>query len=72
MKKKRKFDTEDGAGLFILFCSLLNVVESLLVALKLIKVIDWKWSVVLIPLWIDCGFAVVLVITYAFIIFHDK
>jgi hypothetical protein len=35
--------------------SVATVVQIVFIILKLVGVIDWRWAVVLIPLWIDLG-----------------
>ena len=40
----------------------LDVVQIILIVLKLTRVIDWSWWVVLIPLWFELGIICMLAI----------
>lgn len=46
----------------------LDVVQIILIVLKLTRVIDWSWWVVLIPLWfglgVVCLFAIAMITEY--------
>lgn len=43
--------------------SLLGVLQVIFIVLKLCKLVDWSWKIVLTPLWINIGVIAVLVIT---------
>lgn len=44
--------------------SFLGVLQIIFIVLKILNLIDWSWSVVLIPLWINLGIlAIVLIIS---------
>ena len=38
----------------------LGVLQLIFITLKLCRVIDWSWLVVLIPLWISLGFTILV------------
>ena len=46
-----------GGGL-----SILGVVEIVFIILKLLGVINWSWWIVLIPLWIDLGITLLVIL----------
>lgn len=48
----------------------LDVLQLILIVLKLIRVIDWSWWVVLIPLWFGLG--IVCLIAIAMITEYHK
>lgn len=48
--RRHKRDTIETPGLGVL-----DVVQIILIVLKLARVIDWSWWVVLIPLWFGLG-----------------
>ena len=58
-----------GGGL-----NILGVVEIVFIILKLLGIINWSWWIVLIPLWIDLGITllVILVIIVAIIIDNKR
>ena len=58
-----------GGGL-----SILGVVEIVFIILKLLGIINWSWWIVLIPLWIDLGITllVILVIIVAIIMTNKR
>lgn len=43
---------------------LLGVLQIIFIVLKCIGTIDWSWWALLTPLWIDLGFAVIIVIIF--------
>ena len=47
--------------------STLGLLQVAFIVLKLCKVIDWKWSAVLIPLWIELGIVTLFLIIFAVI-----
>lgn len=47
--------------------STLGLLQVAFIVLKLCKVIDWKWSAVLIPLWIELGIVALFLIIFAVI-----
>ena len=61
--------TTAGGGL-----NILGVVEIVFIILKLLGIINWSWWIVLIPLWIDLGVTllVILVIIVAIIIDNKR
>ena len=61
--------TTAGGGL-----NILGVVEIVFIILKLLGIINWSWWIVLIPLWIDLGITllVILVIIVAIIIDNKR
>lgn len=50
---------------------ILTVLQLIFLVLKLTKLISWSWIVVLIPLWIELGFAALLIILIALLLFLD-
>lgn len=46
-----------GGGL-----SILGVVEIVFIILKLLGIINWSWWIVLIPLWIDLGITLLVIL----------
>ena len=50
---------------------ILTVLQLIFLVLKLTKLISWSWVVVLIPLWIELGFAALLIILIALLLFLD-
>ena len=48
-------DSKSGLGV-------LGVLQIIFIVLKVLKLINWSWWAVFIPLWIDIGLAVILVI----------
>ena len=48
----------------------LGLLQVAFIVLKVIKVIDWPWWKVLIPLWIELGIAVIAL--FVFLIFIRK
>ena len=42
----------------------MGIVQIMLIVLKAIGLISWSWLVVLIPLWIDLGLTLIVVIVY--------
>lgn len=49
--------TAAGGGL-----SILGVVEIVFIILKLLGIINWSWWIVLIPLWIDLGITLLVIL----------
>ena len=47
--------------------STLGLLQVAFIVLKLCKVIDWKWTTVLIPLWIELGIVTLFLIIFAVI-----
>ena len=45
----------------------MTVVQIVFIILKLLKLIDWSWWVVLIPLWIDLALLAILVLAIVII-----
>ena len=46
---------------------LMGVVQVILIILKLFRLIDWSWGLVLIPLWIDIAALLILAVISAFL-----
>jgi hypothetical protein len=44
-----------------------EALQLIFIVLKLVKVVDWSWKVVLIPTWCSLGIAVVAFLIYAFL-----
>ena len=42
--------------------SILGVVEIVFIILKLLGIINWSWWIVLIPLWIDLGITLLVIL----------
>ena len=55
--RRHKRDTIETPGLGVL-----DVVQIILIVLKLARVIDWSWWVVLIPLWFGLGIVGIIAI----------
>lgn len=66
-KNENKTNVNGGIGFF----GLLQVV---FIALKVAKVIDWSWWLVLLPTWINLGIFIIciIVIVIAYIIASKK
>ena len=45
----------------------LGFLQLIFITLKLCRVIDWSWWLVLIPLWISLGFVVIIILMLLFI-----
>lgn len=43
----------------------LDIIQIVLIVLKLFKLIDLSWGVILIPFWISIGILIVILIIYA-------
>lgn len=43
----------------------LDIIQIVLIILKLFKLIDLSWGVILIPFWISIGILIVILIIYA-------
>lgn len=52
--------------------STLGLLQVAFIVLKLCKVIDWKWTTVLIPLWIELGIVALFLIIFAVIAIIGK
>ena len=50
----------------------LGLLQVAFIVLKLCKVIDWKWTTVLIPLWIELGVIVLFFLIVAIIAIIGK
>ena len=50
MSSYRRERKSSGGGVGVL-----GVLQIVFIVLKLTNLIDWRWSVVLIPLWIELG-----------------
>lgn len=48
--------------------SLLWVTQIVLIILKLVGTIDWAWTLVLIPLWIDLGLTVFVLLLWLLVV----
>ncbi len=46
---------------------ILGVLLIIFMVLKLVGVINWSWLLVLVPLWIELGFAAVMLIIIAIV-----
>ncbi len=46
---------------------ILGVLLIIFIVLKLVGVINWSWLLVLVPLWIELGFAAVMLIIIAIV-----
>lgn len=58
----------DSSGSRTAGMSFLGVLQLIFIVLKLLNLIDWKWTIVLIPLWINLGligFIIILAIIVA-------
>lgn len=51
---------------------IINILQVIFVILKLCRVINWSWLVVLIPLWIQLGVWVIVGITWTIIAYKAK
>ena len=51
-----------GVGFF-------GLLQIVFIALKVAKVIDWSWWLVFLPIWIELGIIILLIIIYAIIYF---
>lgn len=66
MKENRNSNIYNGIGFF----GLLQVV---FIALKVTKIINWSWWLVFLPIWIDLGLClIVIIITLIFVIWANK
>ena len=66
MKENRNSNIYNGIGFF----GLLQVV---FIALKVTKIINWSWWLVFLPIWIDLGLClIVIIITLIFVIWVNK
>jgi hypothetical protein len=45
----------------------MTVVQIVFIILKLLKLIDWSWWIVLIPLWIDLALLAILILAIVII-----
>ena len=67
MKKNTHSTTTTSGGVGIL-----TVVQIVLIILKLVGTINWPWTTVLIPFWIQLGItAFVLLLWLLVIVFHS-
>ena len=48
--------------------SILWVTQIVLIILKLVGTIDWAWTLVLIPLWIDLGLTVFVLLLWLLVV----
>lgn len=51
---------------------ILGVLLIIFIVLKLLNVINWSWSIVLIPLWISIGICVIGLIVILALYLRDK
>lgn len=52
-------------------CGILTVIQIVFIILKCVGVIDWAWSTVLIPLWVQLGVLVFVGLLWLLVItFH--
>lgn len=56
-----------GGGL-----NILGVVEIVFIILKLLGIINWSWWIVLIPLWIDLGITLLIILVIIVAIIMDN
>lgn len=56
-----------GGGL-----NILGVVEIVFIILKLLGIINWSWWIVLIPLWIDLGITLLVILVIIVTIIIDN
>ena len=68
--KYKSYGTRSSSGVGASAVSFTSMLQVAFIVLKLCDKIEWSWWVVLIPLWIDLGLAVVLLI--GFIIYIKK
>ena len=59
--------TTAGGGL-----NILGVVEIVFIILKLLGIINWSWWIVLIPLWIDLGITLLIILVIIVAIIMDN
>ena len=59
--------TTIGGGL-----NILGVVEIVFIILKLLGIINWSWWIVLIPLWIDLGITLLVILIIIVAIIMDN
>jgi membrane protein YdbS with pleckstrin-like domain len=52
--------------------SVATVVQIVFIILKLVGVIDWRWAVILIPLWIDLGTLALVALLWLLAIAFNK
>ena len=52
--------------------SLCDIFLVVFVVLKLIGVINWSWWIVLIPLWIELGIFVIMLLTMIVVIIKNR
>ena len=62
MRETENSNSYRGIGFF----GLLQVV---FIALKVAKVIDWSWWLVFLPIWIELGIIILLIIIFTIIYF---
>lgn len=62
MRETENSNSYHGIGFF----GLLQVV---FIALKVAKVIDWSWWLVFLPIWIELGIIILLIIIFTIIYF---
>ena len=67
--KYRSYGTR-SSGTTTSAVSLTSMLQVAFIVLKLCDTIDWSWWAVLIPLWIDLGLGIILLI--GFIIYIKK
>ncbi len=66
MKENKNSNIYNGIGFF----GLLQVV---FIALKVTKIINWSWWLVFLPMWIDLGLClIVIIITVIFVTWVNK
>lgn len=50
----------------------IDVLQIVFIVLKLCGVIKWSWWLVLMPLWISSGIAIILIIILVICVYLDK
>lgn len=66
--KKRTYNTNTTSG----GVGILTVIQIVLIILKLVGTINWPWTTVLIPFWIQLGIATfVLLLWLLVVLFHS-
>ena len=64
----KKYNPSSGTG----GVGIPTVVQVVFIILKLIGTINWPWSVVLIPLWIDLGLILIAIVYLLICHWHES
>ena len=65
MSKNSSSTTSGGTGFF-------GLLQVAFIVLKLCKVINWSWWLVLLPLWIELGLVAIILIIGAIIVISQS